>query len=70
MRSERVSTPCRNNLGGIPNAAVDVAEFLEREEICSVLGAVKDVGTRPADRKGARVGGGIRCLASVEADGV
>ena len=40
-------------VGGVHQAGVDVAEFLEGEEIGGVLGAVEDVGGGAVDRHGA-----------------
>ena len=52
--------------GRIHQARVDVPEFLQREQIGGVLGALEDVRRRLVDRHGARAGGRIGNLAGVQ----
>ena len=55
------------NVGGrVHQARVDVAEFLQGEQIRGVVGALEDVGGRLVNRHGARAGGRIGDLAGVQ----
>ena len=56
-------------VGGVHQAGVDVAEFAQGEQVGGVLGAVEHVGGGAVDRHRAGVGGGVRGVAGVEAEG-
>jgi hypothetical protein len=57
-------------VGGVHQPGVDVPEFLEREQVGGVLGAVEDVGRGPVERDGPGVGGRVGGIAGVEAEGI
>ena len=57
-------------VGRIHDAGVDVAEFLQREQVGRVLGVAELVGGRLVDRHRDRVGGRIAAVAGVQHDGL
>ncbi len=54
-------------VGRVHDARIDVAEFLEAEQVSGVIGVVEDVGRRLIDRCRAGVRGGIGLGARVNA---
>lgn len=54
---------------GVANAAVDTAEFLEREQVGGIIGVFEDEARCLLDRDGSGPGGGIRLPAAVQRSG-
>ena len=54
--------------GGVHETGVDVAEFLQPEEVRGVLGAFEDIGGGLVDRHGAGQGGRVGLLAGMECE--
>jgi hypothetical protein len=59
----------KNIAGGIHDARVDVAEFLQREQVRRVLGILELIRGRLIDRHGARIRRGIGQLPGVQLPG-
>jgi hypothetical protein len=52
-----------SSLGRVHDAGVNVAEFLQAEECCSVIGIVEHVSRRLVDRRSAGAGRRVRLCA-------
>ncbi len=67
---ERGNPLFEGGIGRIHDAAVDISESLQGEELGGVVGVLEDVGGRLIERHRARAGGGIGALAGVYRQGV
>ena len=67
---ERRHSILEHGLGRIHNPGVDIAEFLEREQVRDVLGIPEPVGRGLVDRDGDRPRIGVAPVACVEHDGL
>ena len=65
----RGDTLFQHVLRRIHDSRIDVAGYLQIEQICAMLGAVEGVGGGLVDRHGDRFGRGFRAVASVDGEG-